>query len=336
MTAGSVTMNGTTIDTGGGTLTAGSVTMLTQEYWDPAIQSGGILSPGASVTSTATRTATIATNTVLLTSPNTVFNIADGSVGVDMVVSANFVGTGGLTKSGAETMQISGRNNIFDGAFTVSAGKVELKPLGIRVIHCGPISVTGSAQLDVQDNKLITTSPVGTVSGSTYSGVTGLIQSGRNGGGWTGSGIVTSQSNASADILTSIGVATAAQVKGISTTATAVWAGQTVTGSNALVMYTYGGDATLDGKVNIDDYGRIDFNIPLGTSGWFNGDFNYDGKINVDDYGIMDFNVGRQGAPSSTAGGTDGVVLAPVPEPGSLAVLSLGAVVSGVIRRRRR
>jgi hypothetical protein len=41
-------------------------------------------------------------------------------------------------------------------------------------------------------------------------------------------------------------------------------------------------------------------NLP-GISGWFNGDFNYDGKVNVDDYGIIDFNVGIQGPPLSSA-----------------------------------
>ena len=50
------------------------------------------------------------------------------------------------------------------------------------------------------------------------------------------------------------------------------------------------------GLISVDDYGRIDFNVNLGTSGWYNGDFNYDGKVNVDDYGIIDFNVGIQGA----------------------------------------
>jgi len=30
---------------------------------------------------------------------------------------------------------------------------------------------------------------------------------------------------------------------------------------------------------------------------WTGGDFNYDGKINVDDYGIIDFNIGIQGSP---------------------------------------
>jgi hypothetical protein len=41
--------------------------------------------------------------------------------------------------------------------------------------------------------------------------------------------------------------------------------------------------------------------VNLGTSGWINGDFNYDGKINVDDYGIIDFNVGIQGPPLAPA-----------------------------------
>src|SRR5207247_5816287 len=109
------------------------------------------------------------------------------------------------------------------------------------------------------------------------------------------------QTDATSGNFTSIGVATGAQVNGIASTATAVWAGQVVTGSDTLVMYTYGGDANLDGKINVDDYGHIDSSIPIGLTGWINGDFNYDGKINVDDYGIIDFNIGIQGAPFSTS-----------------------------------
>ena len=53
-------------------------------------------------------------------------------------------------------------------------------------------------------------------------------------------------------------------------------------------MVTWGGDANLDGKINIDDYGQIDFNVGSGglVFGWFNGDFNYDGVIDATDYGI--------------------------------------------------
>ena len=52
-----------------------------------------------------------------------------------------------------------------------------------------------------------------------------------------------------------------------------------------------------DGQIDVADYGQIDFNAPLGTTGYFNGDFNYDGKTDVLDYGIIDFNVSTQGGP---------------------------------------
>jgi hypothetical protein len=106
-------------------------------------------------------------------------------------------------------------------------------------------------------------------------------------------------------------------------------------------MYTYGGDANLDGKLNVDDYGRIDSNIGLGTAGWYNGDFNYDGKVNVDDYGVIDSNIGIQGAPFFTAGGVGNAAAAlggvsAVPEPAGLAILGLAASALSARPRRRR
>jgi len=126
-------------------------------------------------------------------------------------------------------------------------------------------------------------------------GITGLIQTGRNGGAWNGtSGIITTSASGN---ITTLGVATAQQAKQLANpTDTTVFDGETVTGTDVLVKFTYGGDANLDGKINVDDYGHIDTSIPLGLSGWFNGDYNFDGKINVDDYGIIDFNIGIQGA----------------------------------------
>ena len=46
------------------------------------------------------------------------------------------------------------------------------------------------AQLQLQKNSLITQSDVGTWNGTAYSGVTGLIQTGRNGGSWDGPGLI--------------------------------------------------------------------------------------------------------------------------------------------------
>jgi hypothetical protein len=86
-------------------------------------------------------------------------------------------------------------------------------------------------------------------------------------------------------------------------------------------MYTYGGDANLDGKINIDDYVRIDTGIASGLTGWSNGDFNYDGKVNIDDYTtVIDANIGNQNGVFPTTGGmTDGAVA--VPEPSILTLI---------------
>jgi autotransporter-associated beta strand protein len=238
--------------------------------------------------------------------------------------------------AGKLVLNTSLTNTSASSAITVNGGQLQLGSDGThnRVIHTGLVTTPGGT-FDIGDNKVITTSAVGTATAGVYDGVSGLIQTGHNGGGWGGAtGIVTSQSQATTSNITSIGVASASQVKGIAATATATFAGQTVTGSDTLVMYTYGGDANLDGKINVDDYTRIDFNVPLGSSGWYNGDFNYDGKINVDDYTIIDFNVGIQGAQFPTAGGISGVTA--VPEPGTAgALLSALGLVAGTRRRRR-
>jgi hypothetical protein len=96
---------------------------------------------------------------------------------------------------------------------------------------------------------------------------------------------------------TMLGVATAGNIFGISGPQTATFDGQTVSAGDVLIKFTYAGDANLDGKVNIDDYGRIDANVgQSGTVfGWYNGDFNFDGKINIDDYGLIDSVIGSQG-----------------------------------------
>src|SRR5439155_1487732 len=265
-------------------------------------------------------------------------------------------GTGGLTKNGAGTLTMSGAST-YTGPTVVNAGKLtvanslatsssvtladntvlEIAAGGgsNRVLKTGAITLGANAKIDIQDNKLVTSNPVGIATAAAYSDVSRLIQLGRNGGDWSGtSGIVTSQTFATTSTFTSIGVAKGSEAKGVASTATAVWAGQTVTGSDTLIMYTYGGDANLDGKLNVDDYTRIDGNIGLGTAGWYNGDFNYDGKVNVDDYTILDSNIGIQGPPfpTSVGAGAPAARLTAVPEPAA-AALFMATVLS--LRRRR-
>jgi autotransporter-associated beta strand protein len=246
-----------------------------------------------------------------------------------------------LTKSGTGLLTMK---NVRTGGLSITAGNVKI------IADSGPggvsnprtLSIAANTKLDLNDNKLITTNAVGTWNGSTYTDVTGLVVSGRNGGTWSGNtGIITSQTSAIVighSSYTSLGVATAAETKGITASDTAVWAGQTVSGTDTLVMYTYAGDATLDGRINVDDYNRIDTGVGMGVSGWSNGDFNYDGKINIDDYTIIDANIGPQGPQFFSAGGTslaaslNGVSAVPEPAAG----LSVLAFVLAQTTRRRR
>ena len=167
-------------------------------------------------------------------------------------------------------------------------GSVSVAPGGGNIVRTPSLTIGAAGLLDLADNDLIvdysSVSPVGVWAGSAYDGVTGYIQSGR---------II---SSAASGNLTKFGVAEAREALAISGSQTSTFAGQSVDSTSVLVKFTWGGDANLDGKINIDDYGRIDGNVSQSPSvwGWFAGDFNLDGKINIDDYGIIDGNINQQ------------------------------------------
>ena len=97
-----------------------------------------------------------------------------------------------------------------------------------------------------------------------------------------------------------------------------------VYGANALTLVaTYQGDATLDFCVDGLDYVAWSNNYLTGDT-WDKGDFNDDGTADGLDYVIWSNNY-RQGCPGAPG---------PVPEPGTLALLAMGA--AALIRRRRK
>ena len=283
------------------------------------------------------------------------FDVAAGAtatVNTAMSGSATLAGVGGITKSGAGTLTLGASALTYTGNTTVSAGTLSI-PIGNltssanvkatggtlqfpsngtfnRVIKTGSVSVSGGGKINIDDNKMILTAQaVGTWNGTAYTGVTGVIASGYSvNQDFSGSGIVTTQTSATGgNTLHNIGVASNADL------ALATFGGQSVSATDTLVMFTYGGDANLDGAITGDDYFQIDSGFPAGAHGWFNGDFNYDGSITGDDYFVIDSNFSAQGAPIPTSGGVAGV--AAVPEPGAVALFAAAAA-TAVTRRRRR
>jgi hypothetical protein len=259
------------------------------------------------------------------------------------VNNGSFNYTGGTATvgelSGSGTTSVgSGRtltaDHVRQATFTVTGGDVVINASslagGLSVV--GSLSITSGGHLDLKDNKLITNNAVGTATSGTYNGVQGLVQSAMNAGAWDGAGITTSESDALSG-LTTLGVSTGEIALGLTGSDTALFAGQTVGAGSTLVMYTYAGDANLDGMISGDDFSTLDFNIGVsGASGYYNGDFNYDGIISGDDYSTIDFNFGAQGAPFYSSGGIQSLAVTPVPEPATVAIFAL----AGIALRRRR
>ena len=172
----------------------------------------------------------------------------------------------------------------------------------------GATGLAVSGKFDMADGAIAVNFPVGfdptgSWNGSAYTGITGMIASGRNGGTWDGaSGIVTSMSAAqSPSQLTTIGITTTFQALGLTGSQTAMWNGLSVDSTTTLIKYTYAGDANLDGVINGDDYFAIDAGISSGAIDYADGDFNYDGRVDADDYFVIDSNYGKAGVPLASA-----------------------------------
>jgi len=142
------------------------------------------------------------------------------------------------------------------------------------------------------------------------------IAAGRNGGGWDGSGGITSAAAAASGGSRGVGYATAGD-------------------GSLLVSFAAFGDTDLNGQVNVFDLLGIDSAGAFGTgqaSDWSQGDFNYDGVANVFDLLAIDTG-GAYGQGSYFPTATSAIV-APVPEPAGLAVAG-GAIAAAAFCWRR-
>ena len=228
-------------------------------------------------------------DTLNLTAGAHVFN-ADANVG-----TANLV----LNVSGAASATFNATQHL--KSLTLSGGAaVAMSANGSNMIVTDTLAITGAGStLDLADNDMIVRAgSLGTWTGSAYDSVTGLIQSGSNGGAWDGDGIVTSLPTSGVSH-TTLAVGDGAQLFGLTGSATDMFNGETVSAASVIVKYTYMGDVDADGDIDGDDYFRIDsFVLQSGsTFGYFFGDLNLDGEINGDDYFCLDSEILSQGPP---------------------------------------
>jgi hypothetical protein len=113
------------------------------------------------------------------------------------------------------------------------------------------------------------------------------INSGYNGGAWSGPGITSSYAAASAGEY-SIGFADSSDPGNPAGLAP----------GQIELKYTLTGDANLDGTVNGVDFGIVAANFNKSATSWDQGDFNYDGVVNGIDFAQLSANFNKSATPN--------------------------------------
>jgi hypothetical protein len=279
-------------------------------------------------------------------------------------ISASHFYVGGLsdTSGGKGIFAVSGPGN-----FNVT-GDLQIFGTGSVTIS-GSIA---SAALDTVGSLHIATGGLLTLNGSALtvaygtaaspnSIIRGYISTGYNAGGslWTGTTGINSSSAAADPAHHS--VAFADGTDGIVTNlpagiSSAIPNGGVLPAGTELVTYAYAGDGNLDGKVDFNDFVLISTHFLQPDINWDHGNYNYDGVVDFNDFVVLSTNFGegvmggdgasatpQQLAQYNAMAESFGIsaaqikswdaTIATLPEPGSIGLLTVGALV--LLRRRR-
>ncbi len=247
-------------------------------------------------------------------SGSTSINVTDGSHVIDAPIVLAKDTTVSVSGGGALSVQhVRGAGlSVASGAMKILAKGAANDATGTSVVTS--LSVGSGASLDLTNNSMVIDySSVGTLVDDTRQ----MLQSGK---------LTTSSSGGK------LGYADNAVLHLTS------FAGQTVDDGNLLVKFTYGGDANLDGQVDISDLGALATAWQT-SAPWTGGDFDYSGFVDISDLGILATNwqlgVGSPLGPSfDEALASVGLSGVSVPEPATIG--ALGMCLAGVLASRPR
>ena len=202
----------------------------------------------------------------------------------------------------------------FQNLIIDEAGLVRLLGNGLGTLRTAAINLGQQGTLDLVDNTLVvqaTSSTAASVLAQVRDAVARARNGGQSGVPWSGAGITTS----AADANKGLAVVQYTGRGGANLSALGLDANSIVAG------YTWNGDCDLNGRIDADDYFRIDkgfFQASRGTAVdriYANGDFNYDGAIDIQDYILIDSAFMAQNAASGGSGGGNTTALADSPAP---------------------
>jgi autotransporter-associated beta strand protein len=108
------------------------------------------------------------------------------------------------------------------------------------------------------------------------------------------------------------------------------------TAKQVTVMYTFYGDANLDGTVDTVDFNLLAASFSQSNQIWGQGDFNYDGAVDTVDFNLLAANFAKALPAASGSAPLASTLAAAVPEPTGFALCTLTASAALAVRRRRR
>ena len=201
-------------------------------------------------------------------------------------------------------------------------GVVSISPARALTFDMANLTIDPTASADLEDNSLIVrTTPFATI--------LGYVATGYNAAAWDGFGLNTSSALTIPSGLGALGIADN------SILAAPTFFGVSTPGSNeALIRFTYYGDADLNGLVDATDYAFTDAGFFGAGNHWLLGDFDYSGVVDATDYAFLDAGFFGQGAPFAPSFSAAPIKGGVVPEPGSVGLLAFG-VVTFLLRRSR-
>jgi autotransporter-associated beta strand protein len=268
--------------------------------------------------------------------------------------TAPISGTGALYQTGSGTTILSG-NQTYTGPTSITQGNLVTATKfgsGTLTINNGNgiiaqkanngaangvggvkgLSINGG-YLDITNNGLIVDYTPGS---SPLAAIKQYISNGYNSGNYNGTGnsiLSTTAGSFNSNSPLHPRAIGYAEASAIGIVGTGNFMGQTVDDSSVLIRYTVNADANLDGTVNALDLNALatNFGTNAGNNVWSGGDFNNDGNVDTSDFMALSQNFG-QSLPATAPAPVLGTL---VPEPASLAMLTLGAGLLGMRRRRR-
>jgi hypothetical protein len=154
-----------------------------------------------------------------------------------------------------------------------------------HVLRTQSVAQGGASVINVNDNAVVVDYTGGLTPPLDL--IQALINSGRAGGTWTGSGITSIAAKNNPLHNTTLGAMDSADFKMLYGPA-ALFQGQEIITPAVLVRYTYYGDTDFNGIIDFDDYSRADAGFNTHRSGWLNGDFDGNGVLDFDDFSLID------------------------------------------------